>query len=74
MSLVITSDSPITTPTREKRMRKMVAEMMETLGHAGNSATGWTAAAAINWCIANGKGYKLTAYPMGGYRVEVLEL
>lgn len=59
----------------ERRGRKLVAQMMETTGTC-NSASGWTALQAIEWCRENAKPFRVSVTMYGGhehYFIEVLK-
>ena len=61
------------TIAQTKRAGKMVLRELTERSRSGRSASGWTAAMAMNYCEENKWPYRLTAHPGVGYFVERID-
>lgn len=61
-------------PSRIRRLRKMVHEMMAKDGDGGHSASGRSALMAIEWCEEHAAGWTLAHVNGGGYMVKAVTL
>ncbi|AEI71024.1 hypothetical protein [EBPR siphovirus 2] len=69
---VVASTEPRNERERAK-LTKLVEQNLTVMGYSGRSASGMTLAIAVEWCETNRKPYRITAYPGGGYQLELID-